>query len=627
MATLLGVSFASLYRVAVGDGPCRVFAQLLLGLQGPVRLAEQLAAQEHQVGVAAGDDLVGLRYLGDQADGPGLDPRRFADAAGERHLVAAADGYSLVPTCIQLRMLPSSKEPIGSRARPTQFSLRELLIATTWIGILLGLVLLASSLDERALLVLTIGGALLGAFIGRLRGQSGLRMGLICGCTGTLLVLGGMAVRGVSYFTTYAEGPAHLRLYFWLFAFDGLVAFVACTALAVLTVSIERFVRALFSGETVAWCRARPIPALLIAGAAVVAAAAAINIDSLRAPHAWAPRCVVPYGRPQLRGAGLGIALSRDGEYLAVHTWNGFKRVSADTYIYRIAGPRAMMVVDGFRPKLASYAAFSCEDNRCAVLVCEDFSRYGIHVIDLDTGTTTCIIPSVCDEMSDRFSGELNPRLEWLPGGRIALQGFPVMPVDKHSTAAKSAVFDSRTGEMLVDGEAGTYYNGRLGNVIHDNGETLVASLDTGEEIVSTPRWFAWYIISGRYNSQITISRDGKFAIHGFDRHDLTRETQVRESDRHFWTFTNSGHIVSYPVHLSPMIPRWAHLVPFGKRVATWLQYHGVRLLDPATGKAVAVTRPINRDVFDVALSYDGAVMAVATEDGVLLYDVPERFR
>src|SRR6516162_11079179 len=55
-------------RVAVRDGPGRLGAKFLLRLERPVRLPEHLPRQEHQVGVAAGHDLVGVSGLGDQPD-------------------------------------------------------------------------------------------------------------------------------------------------------------------------------------------------------------------------------------------------------------------------------------------------------------------------------------------------------------------------------------------------------------------------------------------------------------------------------------------------------------------------------------------------------------------------------
>ena len=44
------------------------------------------------VGLARGDDVLGLLRLGDDADRPGLDAGFLADAGGERHVIARHDG-------------------------------------------------------------------------------------------------------------------------------------------------------------------------------------------------------------------------------------------------------------------------------------------------------------------------------------------------------------------------------------------------------------------------------------------------------------------------------------------------------------------------------------------------------
>ena len=69
-----------------GSRPEGRLAELLLCLDDPVGLAKQLAAQEHQVCLAAVDDGLGLTGFGDHADRPGLDPSLIADSPGERNL-------------------------------------------------------------------------------------------------------------------------------------------------------------------------------------------------------------------------------------------------------------------------------------------------------------------------------------------------------------------------------------------------------------------------------------------------------------------------------------------------------------------------------------------------------------
>ena len=58
------------------------------GALRPVRVAEQLAGQEHHVGLAVADDLLGLLRLGDEADRADREAGCLADPGRERHLVA-----------------------------------------------------------------------------------------------------------------------------------------------------------------------------------------------------------------------------------------------------------------------------------------------------------------------------------------------------------------------------------------------------------------------------------------------------------------------------------------------------------------------------------------------------------
>ena len=62
------------------------------GVEGPVGVAEELAGEEDEVGLAGGDDGVSLGRISDEADGGGGDVGFAADAGGEGDLEAWADG-------------------------------------------------------------------------------------------------------------------------------------------------------------------------------------------------------------------------------------------------------------------------------------------------------------------------------------------------------------------------------------------------------------------------------------------------------------------------------------------------------------------------------------------------------
>ena len=58
----------------------------------PGGLAERRAGEEDDVGIAGGQDLLGLLRRGDETHGTGRQPGTLADGPCERDLVAGADG-------------------------------------------------------------------------------------------------------------------------------------------------------------------------------------------------------------------------------------------------------------------------------------------------------------------------------------------------------------------------------------------------------------------------------------------------------------------------------------------------------------------------------------------------------
>ena len=66
--------------------------------------------------------------------------------------------------------------------------------------------------------------------------------------------------------------------------------------------------------------------------------------------------------------------------------------------------------------------------------------------------------------------------------------------------------------------------------------------------------------------------------------------------------------------------------VPLAHRVVGWLLREPVRLLDPSNGQEVA-RRLLPSDPTSVVSSYDGSRMAVFTDKGVYIYDVPPKFQ
>jgi hypothetical protein len=68
LARVLALLGSPLYRIAVLDRPGWLPVQSLSGLQSPIRLPQQLATNQHDVRVAARNNLVGFLRLGNQPD-------------------------------------------------------------------------------------------------------------------------------------------------------------------------------------------------------------------------------------------------------------------------------------------------------------------------------------------------------------------------------------------------------------------------------------------------------------------------------------------------------------------------------------------------------------------------------
>ena len=73
-------------------GPTGGFAEGGGGVDGPVGVAEEFAGEKDEVGLAGGDDGVGLGGVSDQSDGGGGDVGLAADSFSELNLEAGGDG-------------------------------------------------------------------------------------------------------------------------------------------------------------------------------------------------------------------------------------------------------------------------------------------------------------------------------------------------------------------------------------------------------------------------------------------------------------------------------------------------------------------------------------------------------
>src|SRR6187399_1563042 len=90
-------------RTQVLGGPGHFVPEVPGRTQWPIRVAEHLARQKYHVCLAAADNCVGLRSVGDQPDGASRNRGVALDPLGKRHLVTRPYWY------LCLRRVPSGR--------------------------------------------------------------------------------------------------------------------------------------------------------------------------------------------------------------------------------------------------------------------------------------------------------------------------------------------------------------------------------------------------------------------------------------------------------------------------------------------------------------------------------------
>jgi hypothetical protein len=236
-----------------------------------------------------------------------------------------------------------------------------------------------------------------------------------------------------------------------------------------------------------------------------------------------------------------------------------------------------------------------------------------VNIADL---TTKTVLRTIVDPR--RSLGTLDgDRLDWLPDGTIVHSAW---------SGGGAIVYDAATGEERSRiADDAVYYDARLGHRYHVMAdESLrpvtktirVVELGTEQELSRHKN----VVMSNAYS--IKASRDGQLI--------LTRggsylgQSPVGVHQRELWTYANGNQLVisggfdDYP---------WLNQIPFGKRVAAWLNRDALRIVDSETGEELARTRPVPSAIDAVALSHDGARIAVLNLEGVSIYDVPAAFR
>lgn len=122
------------------------------------------------------------------------------------------------------------------------------------------------------------------------------------------------------------------------------------------------------------------------------------------------------------------------------------------------------------------------------------------------------------------------------------------------------------------------------------------------------------YSVKASRDGQSILSRSGPYL----------GQSPTGANAAELWTYCNGNQLVvsgdfdEYP---------WLEQIPFGERLAAWLNRDALRIVDSETGEELARTRPVGSAIDAVALSHDGARIAVLNLEGVSIYDVPPEFR
>jgi hypothetical protein len=518
------------------------------------------------------------------------------------------------------------------------FALRELFCLMTLACGLCALLLRSGFTQEENYLVgLSVGGAWLGILISRLCGRGVWLAGLALGLLGAGVAIGLSLLPWQERYDKIASlVPARLPE-FWnqlkLKASGGMAVGVGLAIVACLCYQLPLWATA--TGEHGMFGQARRHPYRLAAVllAVTMVLLVAWNIDFLLWPASWTPRTIVPLSRKARETSestlpASHLALSRHGKWLAVYLsdyLDGQKSRFKGTLLFRLDGQVQPIDLNEVKPDQIYAPAFSVDaEDTFAFLSYEVFSQEvpdSVRPGVLVSTTSTCDRVQIVNLAShtplrtivdpQRSEGTLDAdRLDWLPGGGVM-----------HAAWSRGAVvYDAATGEETRRiNDKQVFADVRLGHRYQVEGKRVVRVVDLATE--RDLRLYE-YIQPGALPDRLTASRDGRMLL---NRNNLFGNDALADLlDGELWTFTAGGRIVASR-HFDDY-PTW-NLIPFGDRVAAWLNRDSFRLLDGESGEELARSRPLRSPIDNVTISHDGAHLAVLTRDGVFVYDLPERFR
>lgn len=542
-----------------------------------------------------------------------------------------------------------SISPSATQASRQPFALRELLCLMTLAALLLGLLLRTGwTSQERWLLGLTLGGSLLGIAVARAFQRRGWLIGLIVGVVGGLVTIGIISrewrlqfqerlIQGYS-----AADLADLRS-------DHLTAQAVTLGLAVLLALVGVILYLVFAWATDASPRglvatARRHPSRATAALALVSALvmSILNIDYLLSPSAWAPRHFIPLERierPMYVGKGLWTVrrgnLSHQGDWLLLEEYLGgisYAEATSEKQMFQL-DPRPRVVSFTQRPERAAFVTFSPSGKQILFLewlgeayVVDPPRNHRLRIVDLE-GQASEVLPEKPRD-HDIHS------LQWLPSGEIVIHYGDDWNGRKGYTKLARREGKWTRHESTID----TTFHPHAGLALEfpERGLRMV-DLASGREIDSfSQAWLAEMMegLGQHPSAWLHVSPNRRFLLaHGriFDRETrTTRHWQYEEKfvhQPHFHGFTPRGLAV-YDAGRNFAAWQPFHFltdVPLGGRLLGWLMRERIRLIDPETGLVVASTRPLPDSATSIVHSHDGSRLAIFTDGGVFVYEMPPR--